>query len=172
MSGQNRRTDDPVARGLSMAVALGALAFGAATAFLNSERMRQMRVDLERQIDDLSKRMESTLEERRPEIEDAIERSRRVAMQGLEKVKSAVEEGADMAQTYVQRTTSQASAGQAASQQAAASGGGETVEETVEAASTEPGAPEFSGPSETGEPTRRVDGDGGNDSDISRNPGY
>ena len=49
MSGYNQR--DPLSRGFGMAIALGALALGAAAAFANNERMRQMRQDLERQIE-------------------------------------------------------------------------------------------------------------------------
>ena len=73
-----------------MAVALGAWAFGAAAAFLNSERTRQLREDMDRQIQDLSNRLERSLAERRPDIEEAIQRSRQVAVTGLEKSKGAV----------------------------------------------------------------------------------
>ena len=103
------RNNDPLTKGLSMVVALGALAFGAAAAFLNSERTRQLREDMQAQMSDLSKQLERTLQERRPEIEDAIQKSRKVAVEGLDKVKNAVEEGADKAQTYVQRAGSQTS---------------------------------------------------------------
>jgi hypothetical protein len=89
-----------------MAVALGALAFGAAAAMLNSERMKEMRRDLERQIDDLSNRLERSLAERRPDIEEAIQRSRQAAVDGLDRVKVAVEQGADKAQEYVYKASS------------------------------------------------------------------
>ena len=90
MSGKYDRSGDPLTKGLSMAVALGAWAFGAAAAFLNSERTRQLREDMDRQIQDLSNRLERSLAERRPDIEEAIQRSRQVAVTGLEKSKGAV----------------------------------------------------------------------------------
>src|SRR5947207_1963230 len=87
MSGKYEKSGDPLTKGLSMAVALGALAFGAAAAFLNSERTRQLREDMDRQIQDLSNRLERALAERRPDIEEAIQRSRQVAVTGLGKAK-------------------------------------------------------------------------------------
>lgn len=99
------KNSDPLSKGLGMAIALGALAVGAAAAFLNSERTRQMREDLQRQISDLSDRMDRELTARRPEIEDAIQRGRQVAVESLERVKGAVEQGADRAQEYVQRAS-------------------------------------------------------------------
>lgn len=101
----SNRNNDPLTRGLGMAIALGALAVGAAAAFLNSERTRQMRQDLERQINDLSNRMDHELAARRPEIEDAIHRGRQVAVESLEKMKGVVEQGADKAQEYVHRAS-------------------------------------------------------------------
>ena len=74
---------DPLTRGLGVAIALGALAVGAAAAFLNSERNREMREDLQRQITDLSGRMDQELSARRPEIEDAIQRGRQAAVENL-----------------------------------------------------------------------------------------
>src|SRR5438046_47264 len=108
MSGRYEKSGDPLTKGLSMAVALGALAFGAAAALLNSERTKQMRQDLERQIQDLSNRLEVALAERRPEIDDAIQKSRKVAVDGLEKFKGVVEQSADKAQEYVHRASSKA----------------------------------------------------------------
>ena len=157
MAGQQR---DPLSRGLSMAVALGALAFGAATAVVNSERTKQMRQDLERQIEVLSGKLERALEERKPEIEDAIQRSRKVAVDGLEKVKGAVEVSADKAQEYVHRTSSKAADATA------------DTEARVESAMLQAGEPMEADNSDfgTGAPTQRIDGE--NDSNITNNPGY
>ncbi|MFL5735703.1 MAG: hypothetical protein ACJ78Q_21300 [Chloroflexia bacterium] len=139
MSGRYDRSGDPLTRGLSMAIALGALAFGAAAALLNGERTKQLREDLERQIDDLSNRLERALAERRPDIEEAIQRSRQVAVDGLDKVKGAVEQSADKAQEYVYKASSRTAGATASSteqneQQMLEAG------EPVEAGTTEPTA--------------------------------
>jgi hypothetical protein len=161
-----------------MAVALGALAFGAAAAFLNSERTRKLREDLERQIQDVSNRLERGLAERRPDIEQAIQRSRQAAVTGLEKAKGAVEVSADKAQEYVHRAsvrTSEVTAGAEERVGATMQEAGEPIEAGTSSATTpeswtsEPGAPEFSGGTDmretgsTGEPTGRMDGDGNSD---------
>ena len=162
----SNRNEDPLTRGFTMLVAVGALAFGAVAALMNSERTRQMRQDLEGQINDLSGRLDRTLQERRPEIEDAIQKGRRAAVDSLEKAKGVVEQGADKAHEYVQR----------ASVKVPTTGSGTTEQPTDETASAalKPGTPEFSGESadNTGEATRRFD-DGGSDGDnVGNNPGY
>lgn len=100
---------DPLTRGLGMAIAAGALAAGAVAAFLNNERTRQMRADLQRQIDDLTVRLDHELTARRPEIENAIQRGRHAAVEGLERMKGVVEQGAEKAQDYVQKASVRAS---------------------------------------------------------------
>jgi ABC-type transporter Mla subunit MlaD len=144
MSGRYEKSGDPLTKGLSIAVALGALAFGAAAAMLNSERTRQLRQDLERQIDDLSNRLERALAERRPDIEEAIQRSRQAAVDGLDKVKGAVEQSADKAQEYVYRASSKAAsttAGTAEQTQQVMLEAGEPIEAgTSEAATPDSGA--------------------------------
>jgi len=96
---------DPLTRGLGVAIAVGALAAGAVAAFLNNERARQMRDDLQRQINDLSGRLDHELEARRPEIEGAIQRGRQAAVEGLDRMKGVVEQSADKAQDYVQKAS-------------------------------------------------------------------
>jgi hypothetical protein len=77
---------------------------------MNNERSRQMREDLKLRMDDLSKQVENltakaeqALEQRRPDIEETIQRGRKVAASGLDKAKSLVDQSAERAQEYVQK---------------------------------------------------------------------
>lgn len=117
---------DGLSKGLSVAVALGALAVGVATAVVNNGRTKQVREDLRQRLDELGKRVDEltaeaqkrasdlstqaqrTLEERRPEIESTIQKGREAVIEGLDKAKTAVEQGAEKAQEYVQRASAQA----------------------------------------------------------------
>ncbi len=163
MADGQSRGGDPLTRALGIGIALGALAFGAVAAIMNSERTRQMRDDLERQIQDLNRKLETALAERRPDIEQAIEKSRQVAVQGLDRVKGVVEEGADRAHEYVQRATvtgEQYGEGSTSSAQAALPEAGEAVSEgRTDTTDTGTG---FS-----------TNGDGPtDDQNVSNNPGY
>jgi len=137
----NNKRGDPLTRGLGVAIALGALAVGAAAAFLNSERNREMREDLQRQITDLSGRMDQELSARRPEIEDAIQRGRQAAVESLDRVKTAVEQGADFAQEYVRKAsvkTSDAAVDLRGQTPAIEGDGADKVQDTVNSVTTSP----------------------------------
>ena len=104
------KSDDLIGKGIGMAVALGALALGVATALMNNERSRQMRAELQGRVDDLGRRVDDLsaqarhrLDERRPDIEQGIQRGRQAAVEGLEKVKSVMEQGAEKAKDWVEQ---------------------------------------------------------------------
>lgn len=117
---------DGLSKGLSVAVALGALAVGVATAVVNNGRTKQTREELRQRVDELGMRVDEltaeaqkraadfsvqaqrTLEERRPDIESAIQKGREAVIEGLDKAKTVVEQGAEKAQEYVQRVSTQA----------------------------------------------------------------
>ncbi len=110
MAGQKSTGEEILSRTLGIVIAAGALAVGVAAALMNNERTRQVQEELRARVDELGKQVsdlttqaQSAILERRPEIEQTIQRSRRAALDGLEKAKSVVEQGADKAQEYVQR---------------------------------------------------------------------
>ena len=83
------KSDDFIGKGVGMIVALGALALGVAAAVMNNERTRQMRAELKERVDDLGRRVDDLstqarhrLEERRPDIEELIQRGRHAAVEG------------------------------------------------------------------------------------------
>lgn len=166
MSGKSS-TEETLTRALGVMIALGALAVGAAAAVMNNERSKQMRDDMKLRVDELGKRVDDlssqakrTLEERRPEIEDTINRSRQAAVEGLEKVKTVVEQGSDKAQEYVQRMSQQ---GQNGASEAADKAGEAMSDMADEAgANIRKGADEVSqqaaeAVNKDDEPTRRID---------------
>ncbi len=122
-----KTTGDGLSKGLGIAVALGALAVGVATAVMNNDRTRQVRDELKQRVDELGRRVDEltaeaqkratelsaqaqrTIEERRPDIESTIQKSREAVIEGLDKAKTVVEQGAEKAQEYVQRASTQAS---------------------------------------------------------------
>ncbi len=140
---ERRSNDDILAKAFGVAVAVGALAVGVASAVVNGERTRQMREEMRLRVDELGKRVDDlqvqaqrTIEENRPQVESAIERGRQAVVEGFEKARVAVEQTADKAQEYVQRTAQQAGgdAGPDTTQQA--SGGSEHGSEHVYEASS------------------------------------
>jgi len=87
------------------------LAVGVAAAVFNQERARQIRADVQTQLDELGRRVDDltsqatrVMEEKRPDIENTIAKGKQAVVDGLEKARSAVEQSADKAQEYVQKT--------------------------------------------------------------------
>jgi ElaB/YqjD/DUF883 family membrane-anchored ribosome-binding protein len=102
------------AKGLGVAVAVGALAVGVVAALMNQERARQIRADVQGQLDELGKRVDDlssqaarVVQERRPDIENTISRSRQAVVDGLDKARNVVEQGAEKAQEYVHKAAQQ-----------------------------------------------------------------
>ena len=116
MARERSSMEDLLAKGVGVAFAVGALAVGVAAAVANQERARQVRADVQTQLDELGRRVDDlsaqasrVLQEKRPEIEDTIAKSRRAVVDGLDKARSVVEQGAERAQVYVQKASQQAS---------------------------------------------------------------
>ena len=108
MAREKSSIEDLLTKGVGVAIAVGALAAGVAAAVANQERARQIRGDVQTQLDELSRRVDDlsaqatrVIQEKRPDIEETIARSRRVVVDGLEKARTVVEQGADKAQEYV-----------------------------------------------------------------------
>ncbi|MEO5950880.1 MAG: hypothetical protein ABIQ44_00250 [Chloroflexia bacterium] len=107
--------EDLFTKGVGIAFAVGALAFGIAAAALNNERSRQIREEVQGRMDDLGKRVDElssqaarAIDERKPEIEETIQKSRQAVVDGLDRAKEMVEQGAERAQSYVHRTNDKA----------------------------------------------------------------
>jgi ElaB/YqjD/DUF883 family membrane-anchored ribosome-binding protein len=114
MAGQRSSGEDLFAKGLGVAVAVGALAVGVVAALMNQERARQIRADVQGQLDELGKRVDDlssqaarVVQERRPDIENTISRSRQAVVDGLDKARNVVEQGAEKAQEYVHKAAQQ-----------------------------------------------------------------
>jgi ElaB/YqjD/DUF883 family membrane-anchored ribosome-binding protein len=116
MARERSSLEDLFTKGVGVAIAAGALAVGVAAAVANQERARQIRADVQSQIDDLSRRVDDlsaqatrVIQEKRPDIEETIAKSRRVVVDGLEKARTVVEQGAEKAQEYVHKAAQQSS---------------------------------------------------------------
>src|SRR4051812_14470315 len=111
MAREKSSTEELFTKGFGVAVAVGALAVGVAAAVFNQERARQIRADVQTQLDELGRRVDDltsqatrVMEEKRPDIENTIAKGKQAVVDGLEKARSAVEQSADKAQEYVQKT--------------------------------------------------------------------
>jgi ElaB/YqjD/DUF883 family membrane-anchored ribosome-binding protein len=131
MAGEKSSSEDLFAKGLGVAFAMGALAVGVAAALMNQERARQIRAEVQSQLDDLGRRVDDLsaqatrmVQEKRPDIENTITKSRQAVVDGLEKARNVVEQGAERAQEYVHKAAQQTSG--------AAEKAGDTVSSTVE----------------------------------------
>lgn len=138
MANERPTPEDLFAKSVGVAVAVGALAVGVAAAVLNQERARQMRAEVQGQIDELGKRIDDLssraarlLEEKRPDIESTLAKSRQAVIDGLERAKGIVEQGAERAQDYVHKASHQA-AGSAENVEKAWDDTAETVGTAVE----------------------------------------
>jgi ABC-type transporter Mla subunit MlaD len=116
MAGQKSSGEDLFAKGVGVAIAVGALAAGLAAALMNQERARQIRADVQTQLDELGRRVDDlsaqaarVVQEKRPDIENTISKSRQAVVDGLEKARTVVEQGAEKAQEYVHKASQQAS---------------------------------------------------------------
>lgn len=116
MARERSSIEELFTKGVGVAIAVGALAVGVAAAVANQERARQIRADVQSQLDDLSHRVDElsaqatrVIQEKRPDIEETIAKSRRVVVDGLEKARTVVEQGAEKAQEYVHKAAQQSS---------------------------------------------------------------
>jgi ElaB/YqjD/DUF883 family membrane-anchored ribosome-binding protein len=131
MAGQKSSTEDLLGKGLGVAFAVGALAVGVAAALMNQEKARQIRAEVQSQLDDLGRRVDElsaqaarVVQEKRPDIENTITKSRQAVVDGLEKARTVVEQGAERAQEYVHKAAQQSSS--------TAENAGDTVSSAVE----------------------------------------
>jgi len=135
MARDRSSVEDLFAKSIGVAFAVGALGLGVAAALMNQERARQVRAEIQVQLDELRQRIDElsaqaakVIDERRPDFEDTIAKSRQAVVGSLDKARTAVEQGAGKAQDYVQKATQQASGATDAAASTASATMGDTAD--------------------------------------------